>query len=341
MHKKSLNQLRMKLEITASGPILIAAGKPPEGSGDPTIEFVTTRKDGGETVYIPGSSLKGVIRSYCEKVARTLGILCCNPLLNSDEDDDKPDCSCGRKVDIKKKRAEIPVPEIYKKHSCHLCKLFGSTGIASRIFIEDAYPKSNLKPYGKRTNTAINRATGAVQEHQLFSMRVMAEGTRFHSEIHVRNFELWQLGLLGLAIRDLHRERIRIGFAKSRGLGKVKGTIKKLTIAYPFYKLTDDGKKMRRLTDGVERVLLEDGKFHVYGVGSLMGDDGDEYGYSASDRAVIEVCKAPEAKDDWISSEIVLTDYEKQVERLLKVCVEDYWIPEALRNSREQTAQEN
>lgn len=347
MHKKSVNELSIKLDIVPSGPILIAAGKPEDEAGSSNeddrnlIKFVTTHRNTGKTVYIPGSSLKGVIRSYCEKVARTLGAWCCNPLLNRSDDRGKADCSCGKKVEFEKEqREEIPVPEIYKDLSCHLCKLFGSSSIASRIFIEDAHPSSNMTSDTKRVNNAIDRTRGAAQSGALFSMEVVERRTHFATEIHIRNFELWQLGLLGLAIRDLHRERIRIGFAKSRGLGKVKGIIKEFTITYPFHSLSADKRKMRSLTGGDEKNLLDGGKFHIYGVGSLMGDAGVDYGYCVDDRAEIEVSDLPETGDDWINSEVRLTNYEKQVEPLLRACVEEHWVPRVTDSQENTSTQE-
>lgn len=333
MLKKVLNELRIKLDITTSGPLLIAEGKPEsdnqadaernneERRETKPIQFVSM----GNRVYIPGSSLKGVIRSYCERIARTLGVPCCDPLIN----DDVNGCSCGKKVETEKERrgGKIPVPEIYKNVSlsCLICKIFGSTGIASRFFIEDAYPRGNPNQV-ERKGIAIDRSKGAAQKGALFSLNTVTENAHFETEIHIRNFELWQIGLIGLALRNMFNGQIRIGFSKSRGLGKVKGKISELTISYPCQKLTDDKLKMASLSNGEKRTLIDGSKFFIYGVGSLIGAEGESYGYYNNDMSAIDTTKPPESDDsDWISSKVVYDDI-RQIEPLFKNCVDQHWI---------------
>src|SRR3990172_9552844 len=107
MHKKMVNELRLSFSIAPRGPLLIKSGK--ESGADPTLldmNFVRLHHAGlgRETVYLPGSSLKGTLRSYCEKIARTVGEgtnrqlpFSCNPLGNSN----KPGAqyACGRYFD--------------------------------------------------------------------------------------------------------------------------------------------------------------------------------------------------------------------------------------------------
>lgn len=64
---------RLELTIKPEGPILIKAGE--TGSADPSrpdMEFVRTACRGRPEVYIPGSSLKGVVRAQAERIARSL-----------------------------------------------------------------------------------------------------------------------------------------------------------------------------------------------------------------------------------------------------------------------------
>ncbi len=61
MHKRLLNEAILSIAIEPHGPILIKAG---DKGADPTLpdmEFVRTNG----TPYLPGSSLKGVIRAHC------------------------------------------------------------------------------------------------------------------------------------------------------------------------------------------------------------------------------------------------------------------------------------
>jgi len=336
MHKKLVNEIRMDLDIIPEGPILIAKGKS-ENETSNEIHYV---KDLNGKAYIPGSSLKGVIRNYCEKIANTLGVWNCNPLLNNDNDKDKPDCSCGKKVEIiKEQNDKITIPEIYNKYTCYVCKLFGSTGIASRIHIDDACLIGTSEGYQERTNISIDRKTGGVKEGP-FKLHTV-KPNKFATKIYIRNFELWQIGLLGLALRDLHDGHIRIGFAKSRGLGKVKANISNFMITYPFYRLSTDKKRIQPLSNGQEeKTLIENGKFYFYGVGSLLGEDGAIYGYSPNDKTEIITTYLPNADSDWINSRLTLTDYNTQIKELLKVCVEQHLIPLANGSGENQLTQE-
>jgi hypothetical protein len=47
----------------------------------------------------------------------------------------------------------------------------------------------------------------------------------FETDIHLRNFEIWQLGMLFVVLQDMEDELIRIGSGRSRGLGKVTAQV--------------------------------------------------------------------------------------------------------------------
>jgi CRISPR/Cas system CSM-associated protein Csm3 (group 7 of RAMP superfamily) len=70
-----------------------------------------------------------------------------------------------------------------------------------------------------RTGVSINREKGAVA-HGPFDFEVITAGT-FYGEITIRNFQLWQLTLLFSVLRDIGEGYQQIGYAKSRGLGRV------------------------------------------------------------------------------------------------------------------------
>ena len=99
MFQKALNQAMLTIQLRPEGPLLIKSGR--EAGANPALpdmNFVRTHHAGmGQeaTVYLPGSSLKGTLRSYCERVARTLGIPCCNPF---ETNNDSIECFCGKKL---------------------------------------------------------------------------------------------------------------------------------------------------------------------------------------------------------------------------------------------------
>jgi CRISPR/Cas system CSM-associated protein Csm3 (group 7 of RAMP superfamily) len=147
----------------------------------------------------------------------------CNPL--TDE-------SCGRTLEHKARRASGA--EIYQD-LCPICRLFGHTVMASHAWFADAYPTPDtldaVNDTEERDGVAIDRVSGAVAVGP-FQLEVVTRGM-FQTQLTVRNFQLWQVGLLALALRDMGAGRVPIGFAKSRGLGRVSLTYRKLEISYP------------------------------------------------------------------------------------------------------------
>src|SRR5581483_1816282 len=71
----------------------------------------------------------------------------------------------------------------------------------------------------------IDRLTGGASHGAKFELEVMSTGAIFETDIHLRNFEIWQLGMLFIVLQDLADELIRIGSGRSRGLGKVTAQI--------------------------------------------------------------------------------------------------------------------
>lgn len=215
MHGRLYNELSLEIAIMPQTPLLIKSGQ--KASIDPALpdmQFVRTRrrlpKDKvSEVVYIPGSSLRGVIRAHAERLLRTLNenYAC---LLGTE----------GYCLNPKKLEKEKSANILYQK-SCYACKLFGNTEIASRVQISDLYPAPAIDPLREtRFGVAIDRITGAVAVGP-FDLEVVTDA-RFEGRIVLRNFTVGQLGLLGAALLDIADGLVALGHAKSRGLGRVR-----------------------------------------------------------------------------------------------------------------------
>jgi CRISPR/Cas system CSM-associated protein Csm3 (group 7 of RAMP superfamily) len=226
MHKRFVNQCTIALTIVPCGPILIKSGKEGADPTKPDMEFVETYHAGGRSIYLPGSSLKGAIRAHAERIVRTVGrdkrptngnaLWASNPL-NLDE--------------LKYLDALSDPKDIYRLSS-FTDQMFGNTSIASRVRIEDAYPvdPKQLK-VEERNGVAIDRVFGSVAVGP-FNYQVCTSG-EFHTKIHLKNFSLAQLGLIGLVLRDLNEGWFGLGFAKSRGLGMVEVKLNSAVVQYP------------------------------------------------------------------------------------------------------------
>lgn len=261
MHKVQLNQLELTLAIEPEGPLLIKSGG--EGMADPSLPdmaFVRSGAPGGGplTVYLPGSSLKGVIRSHCERIARTLGVDCCDPV-------GERQSPCHQ--EIAEEGDAQRQSKIYKG-VCVLCRTFGSTQIASRVRFADGFPEPGTVRTETRTSVAIDRLTGGSKGGALFQFEAVIAG-RFLSRIMLHNYQLWQAGLLALALRDLDAGRLQLGYGTSRGMGYVRAPIVGARVTY--LGLPEGGGMVTGLRSrGGSRPLLSDEGTIFYGLGGLL-----------------------------------------------------------------------
>ncbi|MEC4818777.1 MAG: RAMP superfamily CRISPR-associated protein [Scytonema sp. PMC 1069.18] len=230
MHKRFVNHCTIELSIVPAGPILIKSGKEGADPTKPDMEFVETYHSGGRSIYLPGSSLKGAIRAHAERIVRTVGKskrpsnpseVWANDPLNDDY----------------QYLNNQSAPNIYRLSS-FTDQMFGNTSIASRVRIEDAYPNKSIPlKVEERNGVAIDRVFGSVAVGP-FNYQVCTEG-EFNTKIHLKNFSIAQLGLIGLVLRDLNDGWFGLGFAKSRGMGLVEVKLKSAVVQYPGCVLED------------------------------------------------------------------------------------------------------
>ena len=242
MLKRMINSARIDLDIIPIDPLLIKSGQATVGGVD--MSFVRTYRFGEkDEPFIPGSSIKGMIRSYAEKICRSLRdnpVPVCLPYLRPGEEQqgEKRQASCGLcfdKFKKEKKRETISSSQVYRL-SCPACRLFGSHEFAGRFATSDAYLTEGFKAKGAplleiRDGVAIDRLTGGTAGGAKYDLEVLTRG-EFGTTLETRNFERWQLGLVGLVLRDMEQGLVRLGFGKSRGLGRFRVEITKFEIAY-------------------------------------------------------------------------------------------------------------
>ncbi len=215
MHKTRYNALRLRLEIRPKGPLLIKAGDISANPALPDMQFVRTfRPDLGETVYIPGSSLKGVVRGFVEKALRTWDDRtswrwACPTFPNEAG-------SCAKRL-----QDETDTAAIYHR-SCGACRIFGHTRLRGRLSFTDFFPVEEVRTE-IRYGVAISRLTNAVA-HGPFEMEVAVSGA-FQGTLVLENFEIWQLGLLTTALEAMNLGLLKVGFGKNRGFGEVEARI--------------------------------------------------------------------------------------------------------------------
>jgi CRISPR/Cas system CSM-associated protein Csm3 (group 7 of RAMP superfamily) len=158
--------IEIPLTIDLTGPLHIGTGY---GRG---LLNRTVVRTGQGHVYLPGSSLRGILRDTCEQLARSLELyVCAGPAAR--------DMCGGREW----------------ASSCFICRLFGSPGRASGLIVDEAYLREDLQaalsiqdkdkritPFGQtiqRTQVQLSRLRGLAREGRLFSSEFAVEGLVF------------------------------------------------------------------------------------------------------------------------------------------------------------------
>lgn len=226
MFRKLYNQAVFTAVLAPDGPLLVVQGGGALNPMAPDLAFVRSYRGGEPTVYLPGSSLKGVLRAHAERILATeIG----EPAAENPFEFQSP-----RRATASKRREKGATADVYRI-SCEADRLFGSTEIAGRFRIGDAYPTAETEAAANRTEirygVAIDRAKQSVQVGP-FEQEAVTAG-EFVLKATLENFELWMLSLLLQAFADLHAGLVQVGHAKSRGFGSVRVERPALAVRWP------------------------------------------------------------------------------------------------------------
>lgn len=187
--------------------------------------------------FIPGSSLKGVVRFFAERVLRSLDESLLHNLVEGEKakicDPLGSPCISREVKDELLKEAEqeeIFAQEIWKK-SCFVCRLFGSPWLAGRLAFKDAFLTNgdDLPVVTQvRDGVGIDRDLGAARPGVKYDFEVVVPGACFGVEIAAENAEEWEVGLLLAVLRPFKEGWLAVGGRSTRGPGW--GKLKDLAI---------------------------------------------------------------------------------------------------------------
>ncbi len=235
MLRKWLCQAEVNLDIYPVDPLLIKSGYATLDAAD--MVPVSTVRNGKRTYFLPGTSLKGVLRSHFERICRSLlPRSVCIPYYDPGRispkdipvDEERQSFGCG----FRQPESGPNNSATAYRDSCAACRLFGSLRFTGRLSIGDAFASAEKPPIPElRNGVGIDRFTGGTVPGVLFDLQVLVGG-KYETSIRLVNFELWQLAALNFLLRDLQDELITLGSGRSRGLGRVRGEVTRYQLLY-------------------------------------------------------------------------------------------------------------
>lgn len=217
---------RIEGELVNESPLRIGVGRePPLGA---PVDIAVYRVDGKPC--IPGSSLKGVLRSLAESLAASKGIRVHSPW---DFEEMEREAESGT--------------------FCPICGIFGSTELASHVRIYDANPKDGLARTFVRTGVSIDREFGAARPGLLFTEELVVPNVTWLFRMDVLNIKFLpkpdgedpRATLLRSLLDYLLEMGVSVGARKSVGCGLLRLRQAKWTV----YSL--EGGEIRKVSEGV------------------------------------------------------------------------------------------
>ncbi len=243
----------LKLKITADSMLHVGSGKK-DLADTKASQVMKIQNIEGDYPFIPGTTMKGIIRANIERVLRSSNsYYACDPLDRN---------SCGRKINKNDRdftKADYPTLKkklVLRKTEkdqgiCLTCWMFGSTVFRAATRISDFVSQ---KPVVLQTKTsiAISRKYGAVMNNMLTQVEFVPKGTEFEGFITVVNEKL-SLGYLAYTLKLLNNGIITIGAHSTKGFGSVKVEVLSTVNTKFTDTMTTDGAEIKTTKIGAEK----------------------------------------------------------------------------------------
>lgn len=196
-------------------------------SNDVATSDMPVLRDNRGRPFIPGSSLKGVIRSNLESLLNSVSKGERDGVWVGDTFDSIGICGIkeSKKIldDLKKEKnaSDEDWFQQIKDYLCTVSGLFGSSHFASRVSITDSFCSSEDVVLERRDGVAIDRDLGTAKSGAKYDFEVVPVGTCFSLEVRMENLDEDEKGLVLLGFDLLDQGFCSLGGFTSRGLGRV------------------------------------------------------------------------------------------------------------------------
>ena len=215
---KFYNRTIITGKIAALDPIHI--GSSSNNSLNPVEIDDSVLKDSTGRPVIPGSSIKGVVRSFFESVLRANGIESCYVM------DDEQCCTemepaKTRINEAKLSLSQLELGKVIYQNSCEVCKLFGGREFAGKLMFKDCYLIGE-PIFEYRDGVGIDRATGAAKSGAKYDYEIVPQGSEFDFYLICENIDEIQEKYLNFIISGMESGNLSVGGMTTRGLGRFK-----------------------------------------------------------------------------------------------------------------------
>ena len=214
-HSRLVERFSLQAELVCQTAVHVGAGK--ASTDVRAASDLPVVRDGAGDPYIPGSSFRGALRSGLESLLRGIGDSdkVCDPF---------SDDSCAERIKVAKKDlnpqdiTESRVFHLAWDKSCPICSLFGSTFLASRLWIADLTMKKSRATY-LRNGVGLDRDLRTAAKGVLYDFEAVAAGSRFTLRIDLENPADYEVGLLLTGLDLFGQGILNVGGKRARGLG--------------------------------------------------------------------------------------------------------------------------
>ena len=204
------NRYRFEATTVAETALRVGAGK----QLDITATDLPVLRDARGLPYLPGSSLKGVLRAGLSAVLAGFDpALACDPAT----------APC---LGERRRKTSIALSDVLAE-SCVVCGLFGSVHLAGRVFVHDAPLVGALVDRPSlaaevRDGVGLDRDLGTAAQGVKYDIERVPAGARFGLAVTIENVDRGRLALVLDALDRLGRGDFLVGGSTRRGLGRLR-----------------------------------------------------------------------------------------------------------------------